>query len=113
MSYNCQTVSTFDIDHIIPQSLFDSSSIPKSHLIKNALFNLCPLPSKSNAKKNDKKLNEITDNWLIGQIEIFSEIKRTNFAKFSDVQKWEDLRIMRSKIFEIKFIRERLRIVNN
>jgi hypothetical protein len=113
MSYACPSASSFDIDHIIPQTSFDSSSITKSDLIKNALFNLCPLPSKANSKKNDKKLKDITDSWLIGQIEAFSGIKKTNFTKFSDVQNWEDLRNARRIIFESKFLIERTKILNN
>ena len=46
-----------DIDHIIPQSLFDGNgSIPNAVNIKNSLFNLCPLPSKDNIKKTNKTL---------------------------------------------------------
>jgi hypothetical protein len=113
MGYTCPSASSFDIDHIIPQALFDSSSIPKSNLIKNALFNLCPLPTKTNVRKNDKKLKDITDNWLIGQIETFSNIKSKDFSKFSDVQNWQDLKKVRRVIFEKQFIDSRKKILND
>ena len=113
MGYTCPSASSFDIDHIIPQALFDSSSIPKSNLIKNALFNLCPLPSKTNVRKNDKKLKDITDNWLIGQIETFSNIKSKDFNKFSDVQNWQELKKVRRVIFEKEFIDARKKILND
>jgi hypothetical protein len=113
MCYTCPSASSFDIDHIIPQALFDSSSIPKSNLIKNALFNLCPLPTKTNVRKNDKKLKDITDNWLIGQIENFSNIKSKDFSKFSDVQNWQELKKVRRVIFEKQFIDFRKKILND
>ena len=113
MGYTCPSTSSFDIDHIIPQALFDSSSIPKSNLIKNALFNLCPLPTKTNVRKNDKKLKDITDNWLIGQIENFSNIKSKDFSKFSDVQNWQELKKVRRVIFEKQFIDSRKKILND
>ena len=113
MCFTCPSASSFDIDHIIPQALFDSSSIPKSNLIKNALFNLCPLPTITNVRKNDKKLKDITDIWLIGQIETFSNIKSKDFNKFSDVQNWQELKKVRRVIFEKQFIDSRKKILND
>ena len=113
MSFSCPSASSFDIDHIIPQSLFDSSNIPKANLIKNTLFNLCPLPAIGNKKKNDKKLKEISDKWLIGQIEYFSQIKQGDFDKFSDIQNWQELKKVRRNIFEKQFIDDRNTIINN
>jgi hypothetical protein len=113
MGFSCPSASTFDVDHIIPQTLFDSSSISKASLVKNALFNLCPLPALGNKKKNDKKLKEISDKWLIGQIEYFSEIKEVDFNKFSDIQNWEELKKIRRHFFEKRFVSDRNSVINN
>lgn len=113
MSFTCTSAKIFNVDHIIPQTLFDASSIPKANLIKNALFNLCILPEISNQKKNDKKLDQISDKELINQIEYFSGIKQADFNKFSDVQNWEELRNKRRDFFEEKFILERNTLLNN
>ena len=113
MGFSCPSALKFDVDHIIPQTLFDSSSIPKANLVKNALFNLCPLPAIGNKKKNDKKLKDISDKWLIGQIEYFSEIKEAQFNHYSDVQNWEELKKVRRDFFEKQFISERNTIINN
>jgi hypothetical protein len=113
MSYSCPSVSSFDIDHIIPQTLFESSNIAKANLIKNALFNLCPLPTKENIKKNDKKLKDISDKWLINQIVYFSNIMEVDFIKFSNIQNWEELKKVRREFFEKQYILERNKILNN
>jgi len=98
---NCK----IDIDHIIPQSLFDASgSIPNAENIKNSLFNLCPLPSKDNIKKTNKTLKSIDDQWLIQQIERYCHLSSEKFIEFSDVNSWEKLRIERRGFFEEKFI---------
>jgi hypothetical protein len=113
MSFRCTPAISFDIDHIIPQSLFDSSSIPKAGLIKNTLFNLCPLPTKDNIRKNNSILSDIKDSWLIGQIEYFSTIKEKDFKKFSTVNNWEQLRNHRKNVYETNFIEKRKQVLNS
>lgn len=105
--------SSIDIDHIIPQARFDSSSVEKADLVKNAVFNLCPLPSKDNIKKNKKRLREIEDEWLIAQIEHSAKISKDEFGKYSDVENWKDLRERRRKIFESDFLNARKKAFNN
>jgi hypothetical protein len=105
-------INSIDVDHIIPQSLFDSSSIPNAENIKNALFNLCPLPSKENISKTNKKLKAIDDKWLIQQIENYSHIKREQFEGFSDIMKWQDLRTQRRAFFEEEFIKLKTELLN-
>ncbi len=105
--------SKINVDHIIPQSLFDSnSSIPNAENIKNSLFNLCPLPSKDNIKKTNKKLKNIDDPWLIQQIEKYSHLKSDKFIEFSDVTSWEKLRDERRSFFEEKFITAKKEIIS-
>ena len=101
-----------DVDHIIPQSLFDSSNIPNAENIKNALFNLCPLPSKENTSKTNKKLRAIEDKWLIQQIEKYSQIESKQFDDFSEVIKWQDLRSYRRSFFEEYFIQNKTELIN-
>lgn len=101
------------VDHIIPQSLFDgNSSIPNAENIKNALFNLCPLPSKDNIKKTNKTLAKIDDPWLIQQIEKYSHILKSDFIEYSDVNSWGKLRIERRAFFEKGFISARNEIIS-
>lgn len=105
--------SKINVDHIIPQSLFDSnSSIPNAENIKNSLFNLCPLPSKDNIKKTNKKLKNIDDPWLIQQIEKYSHLKSDKFIEFSHVTSWEKLRDERRSFFEEKFITAKTEIIS-
>ncbi len=104
--------SNTDVDHIIPQSVFDRSNIENSKNIKNALFNLCPLPSKENVSKTNKKLKEIDDKWLIQQIEHYSGINENQFYQFSDVGNWQDLRNQRRVFFEENFIKVKNELIN-
>ena len=102
-----------DVDHIIPQSLFDSnSSIPNSENIKNSLFNLCPLPSKDNIKKTNKTLKNIDNPWLKQQIEKYSHIDQSKFNDYSDVNAWGKLRDERRDFFEKDFIAAMTEIIS-
>jgi hypothetical protein len=106
------TDTRIDVDHIIPQSLFDGNgSIPNAENIKNSLFNLCPLPSKDNIKKTNKTLKSIDDPWLIQQIEKYTHLSSKKFIEFSDVNSWERLRTERRGFFEDKFIEAKTKII--
>jgi len=102
-----------NVDHIIPQAQFDNGTIDNAENVKNSIFNLCPLPQKENAKKSDKTLNEITDKWLIQQIEKYSHIKEDDFKNYSNVTKWEELKKSRRGFFEEQFFVNRNHILNN
>ena len=104
--------SKIDVDHIIPQSLFESNgSIPNATNIKNSLFNLCPLPSRDNIKKTNTTLRNIDDPWLIQQIEKYSHIKQNNFIEYSDVNSWEKLKDERRSFYETDFIKAKTKII--
>lgn len=104
--------SKVDVDHILPQSLFESNgSIPNAANIKNSLFNLCPLPSRDNIKKTNKTLKNIEDPWLIQQIEKYSHIKQNMFIEYSDVNSWEKLREERRSFYETDFIKAKTKII--
>ncbi|MFZ2255931.1 MAG: hypothetical protein WAW59_02100 [Patescibacteria group bacterium] len=96
-----------NIDHIMPQSIFDSSEKTRGSLLRDALFNLCPLPERDNQKKNDKKLNEISDQWLKDQIKDYAFIDESEYLEFSSIMNWEKLRDKRRLFFEGEFIVER------
>ncbi len=100
-------VDRFDVDHIIPQAMFDSASSIANTNVKHSVFNLCPLPSKGNKKKGKKRLKEIEDPWLIKQIEHYSKIPKREFEKYSKVQNWAELRETRRSIYETDFIEKR------
>jgi len=105
--------SKIDVDHILPQSLFDGNgSIPNAQNIKNSLFNLCPLPSRDNIKKTNKTLKSIDDPWLIQQIEKYSHVSQKMFDEFSDVNSWKKLKNERRSFFEEKFIEAKTKIIS-
>jgi len=105
--------SKIDIDHIIPQSLFESSGIIQNATnIKNSLFNLCPLPSRDNIKKTNKILSKIEDPWLIQKIEKYSLLNQNKFKEYSDVNSWKKLRTKRRSFFEEDFIIKKTKILN-
>ena len=97
------TDETIEIDHIIPQSLFTSSSI-KDKTIQNSLFNLALLPKKENISKSNKRLVEITDQWLKDQIKKYAFIEEKDYAKFSDLANLDKLKAHRGSFFTKNFI---------
>ena len=103
-----------DVDHIIPQKAFDTSSgIKDAELLKHSLFNLCVLPKKENIKKSDKFLNEVKGQWLVDYIIQVTGIKQPEFKNYSSVLKWKDLRSKRRRMVEEDFIENRKKILNN
>lgn len=106
-------MAKIDVDHIIPQSLFDgNSSIPNAENIKNSLFNLCPLPSRDNVKKTNKTLKNIDNPWLKQQIEKYSHIHQSKFNDYSDVNSWGKLRDERRDFFEKDFITAKNKLIS-
>ncbi len=103
----------YDIDHIIPQSLFKSSSIENSNIIQDNLFNLALLPKTENISKSNKKLSQIDDEWLISQIKEYEFIEREQFSEFSDVTNYKELFRHRKEIFVKAFTEKRTYLLNN
>lgn len=95
-----------EIDHIIPQSQFNSSTLENKNLQHN-LYNLALLPKKQNISKNNKKLISIDNQWLISRIEKYADIKREEFEEFSKIQNLEKLKQKRSKLFYEAFLNKR------
>lgn len=85
-----------DVDHIIPTAAFEASSRNDLERYRNHMANLALLPSKPNINKGDQFLNELSDNWLISEVERYTGIDRSDFGSFSTVMDIEDLIEMRS-----------------
>lgn len=102
-----------EIDHIIPQTLFEGSSIARKEVIKDNLFNLGLLPKKDNISKSDTKLMYIDNEWLKDQIEKYEFIAETDYRKYSNVNNYEELFSMRKAYFEEVFMELRDNIINN
>jgi len=102
-----------EVDHILPQSLFKSSSIKDSDIVVHNLFNLALLPKDENISKSNKLLTQITEDWLIDQIEKYEFIKEDDFRKYSDLNNLSDLKDYRGKVFLDSFETHRNKILIN
>ena len=58
-------------------------------------------------KKTNKKLKLIEDEWLIQQIEKYSNINKSEFGLYSEVENYANLRTKRRAFFEEKFIEKK------
>lgn len=103
---------TFDVDHIIPQEIFESNNMI-DQTFKDSLVNLALLPTKDNISKKAKRLNEITDSWLKAQITLYTGIEEQDFQKYSDVTLLHELRKQRKKLFIDAFDTNRKSILAN
>lgn len=102
-----------EVDHILPQSLFKSSAIQNSDTIVHNLYNLGLLPKDENISKSNKRLIEITDDWLIDQIEKYEFIKKDDFVKYSNLNNFHELNKYRGSIILEAFNSKRDNILNN
>ena len=85
---------TSEVDHIIPQAKLDNNAlIPVGY--KDALFNLELLPKADNNQKKDKTLKELTDTFLRQAISRYTGIAESEFDKYSDVSRIEELKTER------------------
>lgn len=109
--YN-QVNTSFDVDHIIPQEAFKDNVMLDLNL-KDSLSNLALLPKKDNISKKSKKLNEITDQWLINSVTTFAGIQKEDFDKYSNVMNITDLKMEREKKFEKTFSLDRDKALSN
>lgn len=103
----------YEVDHILPQSLFKQSTLPEKESIQHNLYNLALLPKDSNGSKSNKTLGMITSDWLKDQIEKYTFISRADFPYFSDLGRLEDLKNLRKPILLHTFDVERQRILDN
>ena len=108
-------LGTYDVDHIIPQSLFENSQIPRKNVIMNNILNLGVLPTNENISKGKKRLTQIDDAWLKTQIEKYEFIANDldTYSKFSNVSNYQELFNLREPIFLAAFKEKRTDILNN
>lgn len=104
---------SIEVDHILPQSLFKSSSINDAELIVHNIFNLGLLPKDENIGKSNKLLTEIMSDWLIDQIKKYEFIDKDDFRKYSDINNINSLKEYRGKIILNAFKDQRNKILLN
>lgn len=103
-----------DVDHIIPQTLFESSVYERAGIIKDNLLNLGILPKESNTSKGGKKLIQISDNKvLVDEIKKYEFIDKVDFEKYSDITNYEEMFDMRRKFFEEAYGDLRTKLLHN
>lgn len=72
----------YEIDHIVAQNLF---VLDEDNQYKDNFLNFSLLPKGENIEKNDKRLNQIHDSWLITQIKKYSGLDDDDLEKLSDL----------------------------
>lgn len=102
-----------EVDHIIPQTLFNESSIPRKDVLQNNLLNLGLLPKDENIAKSNKKLILIDSQWLKDQIIKYEFISEDKFNDYSNVNNYQDMFDEREKIFIDAYTNKRNNILNN
>ena len=80
-----------EVDHIIPQTLFNESSIARKEVVQDNLLNLGLLPKDENIAKSNKKLILIDSQWLKDQVTKYEFIDESNFLEYSNVNNYEKM----------------------
>ena len=94
--------TTYEVDHIYPQADFkDNDNVDQK--LKDSYFNLALLPKKENIQKSDKKLKDLTDDWLKQEVSKYTEISLADFTKYSSLSYIDDLRKERLEKFKSAF----------
>ncbi len=106
------TDEVIEVDHIIPQSLFISSSIVDKD-VQNNLFNLALLPKRENISKGNRRLVEISNQWLKDQIKKYAFIEERDYEKFSNLANLDKLKSQRGPLFIKNFLEDRKNILVN
>lgn len=100
---SCLVQTSYDIDHIVPQSALDGALDTevagiKLLTLKDSLGNLALLPHKANVKKTDHTLNNI-ESELKHEVARYADISLDDFEKFSNISNLPELCQQREKIF--------------
>ena len=103
----------FDVDHIIPQALFNSSTFPRKETLRDNLLNLGLLPKSENCSKGKKRLIEITDPWMQSIIKELEFIDVPDYLQFSNVNNYTAMFAQRRPLFEQAFTTKRDNLLNN
>ncbi len=104
---------SIEIDHIIPQTLFENSTINDKEHIKDSIFNLGLLPKKENISKTNKRLIEITDDWLKDQIANYEFVTPDQYQFYSDITNYQTIFAQRKRLFAEVFGGLRDQKINN
>jgi hypothetical protein len=96
-----------DWDHIIPQAAFAESGSAQLARHMNQISNIALLPASENRRKGDRRLNEISDAWLVSQIQGYEEIDRAQFDHFSSAQHAPELMTARGALLKHAFSEDR------
>lgn len=102
-----------EVDHIIPQTLFNESSIERKEVIQNNLLNLGLLPKNENTAKGNKKLILIDSQWLKDQIVKYEFIPEEMFLEYSNVNNFHKMFDIREQIFLGAYTEDRENMINN
>lgn len=102
-----------EVDHIIPQTLFKNSRIPNKEALMHSPFNLAFLPKDENISKSNKRLIEISDQWLKDQISKYTFIPESKYEEYSDLNNHEELKKYREELILEAFTKKREYILNN
>lgn len=98
---------SIEIDHIIPQALFKSSSLIDKDSLQHNLFNLAVLPKDENISKSNKRLVEITNDWLRTQITKYTNIDQSQFEEYSNLANIQSFQKFRTKYYYETFDKKR------
>lgn len=107
------TLYEIEVDHIIPQALFGSSSIDNHDVLQHNILNLGLLPKDENASKNKKKLILIESQWLKDQILKYEFIPENKYHEFSNVNNYKTMYEYRKPFIVDAYTKCRQDILNN
>lgn len=107
------TLYPIEVDHIIPQNLFETAPISNKESIMHSICNLGLLPKKENICKSKKRLIEISDEWLKSQIEKYEFVKPEEYIKYSDIANYATIYEERIDLFKNVFNVTRFSVLNN
>ncbi|MCI6275706.1 MAG: DUF262 domain-containing protein [Clostridium sp.] len=102
-----------EVDHIIPKTLFNQSSIPRKEVIQDNILNLGLLPKDENISKSNKKLLLIDSQWLKDQIVKYEFISEDKFGEYSNVNNYQKMFTERAEVFIEAYTTKRDNILNN
>jgi hypothetical protein len=109
---NDPLMTGIDIDHIIPQNAFASVHDPKIKCLKDNIVNLALLPKRENVNKSNRKLTDITDDWLKSQIKAYEEIEENQYEQFSCFDGILELQQYRGNLIKEAFRTNRKKLID-
>lgn len=107
------TEYSIEVDHIIPQTLFNESIIQRKSAVQHNILNLGLLPKNENVAKSNKKLRFVEDEWLRQEITRYEFIQVEDFEKYSDINNYEEMFKQRAAFFYEAFSKYRNDMLNN